>query len=324
MVLVRLWQAVILAAALGLVVRGLDRDWPDSAASQATSTIGLLAIDADSNRNNATSLGQLDGCARLEPGSTRDIDYVADAVPQDRPMIGFEVEIRYDPSLLEAVNVDHQLLLAAAGSYSPLTGLSDALPDSDGKLRISVLDTASSSDPQANVETGPGVLARVTFRAKSPGVSKIAIGFEKEPLLYPIVLDTQDELILADRLGTASLAIGQDCPPDVTQPEITDLGPTNEEIIAGDLRPGAPSTSVSATTQASPPLSGGAVGSTAGQTPGRSPTSSAPGSASSSTNADDGSNTWPVVLVGVVALGLAAGGTGWYFYRRSRSLTGGE
>jgi len=310
-------------AALALVLCGAGSGWAERAAGQSASTIGLLAIDAGPNGNTATSLGPLDGCARVEPGATVNVDYVVDAVPEDRPMIGFEAEVRYDPALVEAVNVDHQFLLAAVGSYSPLAGLSDALPDSDGKLRISVLDTASSTDPQANVETGPGVLARITFRAKTPGISKIAIGLEREPLLYPLVLDTRDEMILADRLGAASLAVGRDCPAEAIEPDVTNLGPTNQEIIAGNLQPGATSTPAGGpTTGASPQVSGGAGGSTTGQMPGRSPASTTPGSSAASSDADDDSNSLPIVLAAVlVALGVAAAG-GWYFYQRSRR--GGE
>ena len=38
-------------------------------------------------------------------------------------MIGFEVEISYDPALLEVVNVDHQFVLAAVDNDSPLACL---------------------------------------------------------------------------------------------------------------------------------------------------------------------------------------------------------
>src|SRR2546427_42565 len=204
MTLLRLAQVLVVAAALGLFVRGPAHDWADSAAGQSSSTIGLLGIDADPHGNTATFVGPIDGCARAEAGSTFDIDYVVEAIPQERPMIGYDAEIRYDQALLEVVKVDYQLLLAAAGTYSPLASLTDSVPDFDGKFRVSVLDTASSTEPEANVESGPGVLARVTFRAKASGVSKIAIGLETEPFLYPLVLDTQDEMILADRLGAAS------------------------------------------------------------------------------------------------------------------------
>jgi hypothetical protein len=322
MTLLRLAQVLVVAAALGLFVRGPAHDWADGAAGQSSSTIGLLAIDADPRGNTATFVGPIDGCARAESGSTFDIDYVVEAIPQDRPMTGFDAEIRYDQALLEVVKVDYQLLLAAVGTYSPLASLTDSIPDFDGKFRVSVLDTASSTEPKANVESGPGVLARVTFRAKASGVSKIAIGLETEPFLYPLVLDTQDEMILADRLGAASVAIGVDCPPEAAQPHITDLGPTNQEILAANpqLRP-----SPGATGDTLPQLPTGTGSPETSQSPVRTATPTVPGSASSSGNADDDSDTWLIAgLAALVALGIAAAGGGWYLYQRSRRTSAGN
>jgi hypothetical protein len=144
-------------------------------ATHSSSTIGLLAIDANLEGNTATSLGLIDGCSRVETGAQLNVDYVVDSIPQDRPMIAFEAEIHYDPQLLEVVAVDYDFLLGAVGDYRPVAGLTDKLPDSDGKFRLSVLDAASTTDPEANVERGAGVSARNTSRAKAAGVSEVAI-----------------------------------------------------------------------------------------------------------------------------------------------------
>jgi hypothetical protein len=236
-------------------------------------------------------------------------------------MIGFEVEVRYNPDLLEAIQVDHQLLLAAAGTYSPLPGLSDALPDSDGKLRISVLDTASSTEPEANVETGPGVLARITFRAKSTGIGEVAIGLETDPLLYPLVLDTRDEMILVDKIANASLAIGQDCPPETIQPEVVDLGPTNQQIL--ESNPQLQPLGTTGATPQQPPDTAGTGGPASGQTPGRSSAPTASGSASQTAGGDDGSSNI-AAIVALIALGTAGAGGGWFLYRRNRRPSGSE
>jgi hypothetical protein len=201
-------------------------------ATHSTSTIGLLAIDANSEGNAATSLGPLDGCSRIEPGAQITVDYTVDSIPQDRPIIGFEAEVRYDPQLLEVIDADYRLLLAAIGAHQPFSGQSDQLPDSDGSFRMQVLDTASTTDPEANVERGAGVLARLTFRAKAAGIATVSIAVSREPLVYPVVLDTQNELIFVDRVASASLAVGQDCPVEVQQPIITDMAEINEQILA--------------------------------------------------------------------------------------------
>src|SRR6266545_3477500 len=231
-------RAVAFAVALALLSFASAAEGGGPLARHSNSTIGLLALDADTQGNTATSLGLIDGCVRAEPGATVKLDYVVDSIPQDRPMIAFEAQIRNDRQLLEVLDVDNDLLLAAAGAYSPFAGLSDDLPDSDGDFRISVLDTASSTEPQANVETGAGVLARITFRAKAIGVSDVAIAVQQEPLIYPLIQDTQNEMIFVDRLGSAAVAVGQDCPAEATEPKIVDLTPLNEEILASnpDLR----------------------------------------------------------------------------------------
>ena len=281
-------------------------------ATHSTSTIGLLAIDADPAANTATSLGPLDGCVRVEEGSRIDLDYTVDSIPQDRPMIGFEVEIRYDPQLLDAVDADSDLLLAAVGAYSPFAGLSDTLPDSDGSLRISVLDTASAAAPEANVERGAGVLARITFRARAAGISKISIAIETEPLVYPLIQDTQNETIFADRLGSVSVAVGQDCPPPAAEPEIVDLAQTNADIIAANPQLiGDPTPSGVPTSPSTEPTGRGG-------TPASAATASPAPPASSNTTGDDGSDTVLIVVVAaLLALATAAGG-GWYLYQRSR------
>ena len=207
-------------------------------ATHSTSTIGLLAIDANSQANAATSLGPLDGCSRVEPGAQIAVDYVVDSIPQDRPLIAFEAQVSYDPQLLEVVGADYKLLLAAVGAHSPFAGRTDELPDTDGNLLMSILDTASSTDPEANVERGAGVLARMTFRAKTTGVSAVAITVSQQPFVYPVVLDTRNELVFVDKLGSASIAVGQDCPVEAQQPTITHMAPVNEQILTDnpDLR----------------------------------------------------------------------------------------
>lgn len=248
--MLRLCAAMLTMAVVSLVViAGAEA----ALATHSTSTIGLLALDPNVQGNTATSLGPIDGCARVEAGARIDVDYVVDSVPEDRPIIAFEVEVRYDPQLVEPVALDHKLLLAAAGSYSPFAALTDDLPDSDGNLRISVLDTASKADPEANVERGAGVLARITFLAKAAGISEIAVVVEPEPApVYPLVQDSQNETIFADRLGSASLAVGQECPAPAAEPKITDLAQVNQELQTANLQLGASPTAEGASATPTP------------------------------------------------------------------------
>ena len=180
-------------------------------------------------------------------------------------MIAFEVDVRYNPDLLEIVAVDYDLMLAAVGDYQPFVDLTDELPDTDGDYRLVVLDTASQTgvpeinQPELNVERGKGVLARITLRAKAAGVSEVTVGYDPPDGPYPLTQDTQNETIIVDRIGGASIAIGQDCPPEVIAPKIIDPPNTEAEIFGGGD---------------APVVTGGAIGPTAppqptpeGQTP---------------------------------------------------------
>jgi hypothetical protein len=309
-------------------------------ADHSPNLIGLLALDVNTQGNTATSLGPLDGCARVEPGGRIDVDYVVDAIPDDRALIGFQVEIRYNPDLLEVVAVDYDLMLAAVGSYQPFGGgdLTDPLPDSDGSYNLVVLDMASQTEnpdqgtQEANVERGPGVLARITFQGKGSGVSEVNIGYD--PLnggAYPLTLDTQGEIVITDKIGGASVAVGQDCPAEAIPPRIIDPPNTEEEIHGGTPPPPVPG----ATPEGQTPAEGG-VPTPEGQTPTPEGQTPAPGevggpaagrgSPTPSPIEDDivdeeeDSNTGLFVgAFALLGLGTAAAGGGWYMFRRSRN-----
>ncbi len=189
--------------------------------AQDGSTIELVAIDADISGNDATTLGALDGCLSIEPDETATVDLVVDAVPEDRAMIGFQIEVTYDPTILEAIDAENAFLLAAEGAYQPIEGLSDPLPDSDGHLLIVVADAASDVEAGTSIETGEGVISRVTFRPISSGISTVGIGFDP-PDTYPAIIDPLNTTVQVDNIGSARIAVGEDCPAD-SDPEITPL-----------------------------------------------------------------------------------------------------
>jgi hypothetical protein len=132
-------------------------------------------------------------------------------------------------------------MLAAVGTYQPFGGgdLTDALPDTDGSYNLVVLDMASQSNlpeqgqVEANVERGKGTIARLTFQGKGSGVGEVTIGYDPAGGAYPLTQDTMNETVIADRIGGASVAVGQDCPPEAIAPKILDAPNTEEEIFAG-------------------------------------------------------------------------------------------
>jgi Cohesin domain len=329
-------------------------------ATHSESMIGLFAIDADPQGNEAISLGPLNDCARAETGSELQVDFVVDEVPQDRPMIAFEAEIRYDPQLLEVIAADNDFLLGSAGAYSPFTGRTQGLPDSDGSFLLSVLDTASQAEvrdpgtgevtqPEANVERGKGVLARLTLRAKASGISQVGIAVQPEAGLYPIVLDTQNEVILGERLGVISLAVGEDCPQQTVEQTFTELAAANEQMNAQEMQitPTSVNGADSQTENAAPEIEtpapvlistpcvvqetpGSATdeppspttdpSATPAGSPTRAPCTPSPSPVEEEIVDVEGSDT-PLIVLGAILLGLgtAAIGGGWYVLQRSRS-----
>jgi len=264
-------------------------------------------------------------------------------------------EIRYDAQLLEIVAAENDFLLGSVGAYSPFAGRTQDLPDTDGSFLLSVLDTASQAElrdpgtgevtqPEANIERGKGVLARLTIRAKAAGASEVGIAIQPDAGLYPIVLDTQNEVILGERLGVISLAVGEDCPSQMIEPTFTELAAANEQMNTRETQitptPVADSQTEDAAPESETPppvlISTPCVveeasspeqpGPTAGPaaTPGGSatpaPCTPSPSPVQEEIVDIEGSDT-PLIVLGAVLLGLgtASVGGGWYLYRRSRS-----
>lgn len=206
-----------------------------SAAAQEESTIDLIAVDAVVDGNEATVLGELDGCLSASTGDEVMIDVIVDAVPDDRPMIGYQMTVEYDPAILEATAFDTAYLIASKDSYEPIEGLSDELPDSDGSLLVVVADIASDVETGASIESGSGVLVRVTFTALAAGTSQVAVGFDP-PDAYPAIIDDENTILQVDNLGSSTVAIDEECAADaapdiVALPSIEDLQPTTGPTI---------------------------------------------------------------------------------------------
>lgn len=278
-------------------------------------TISLMAIDAVTTGNTATTLGTIDDCVRAEVGAEVTVDVTVDAIPVERQLIGFQMALHYDADLLQATAVDKGLLLGAVGEYQPFEAFSDELPDSDGTLTMAMVDVASNSSPGANMESGPGVLARVTFVAQARGAGPITIDPGPNPALS--IMDNSNRTIGIERLGAATVSVGEDCPALGPEAQITVLpSTTTPSPIPGmtatpaEQSPGAasPTGAVSSPTPAGSPAPG------TGET-GKPTTTNATGGAGD----DDGdSDTGMIILAALLAGGglAAAGGGGWLLYRR--------
>jgi hypothetical protein len=301
-----------------------------SVEAQSASKIRLLAIDANPEGNRANSLGPLDGCLSAGVNKRVVIDVIVDAIPEDRPIVAFQVAVSYDPDILEAVAVDNNQLISAVGRYQPFEAevFNDPLPDRDGVLTVSVLDLASNDPHGANIESGPGVLSRITFETKAPGLARLAIVFQDAQNMYPLIVDNQNEPIDIEEVGSAVIAVGQACPGDAIAPQVT-TAPTLEEILQPTPRPTLdqpPGTTPAPTgpdpaATASPADTPADASPTPSETTVASPMTTAGGEdnrPAASSGDSGGIDAGLVVLVGVLAgVGIVgAGAGGWLLYRR--------
>lgn len=299
------FSALVLILLMAAAVRG-----------QEESKANFVGLDANPTGNTATSLETIDYCARLEADATTQVDLVVDEIPEDRPAISFEMHVTYDPKIVEVTAIETEgSVLGSEGQYQPTTPFTDPLPDSDGDFRVSIIDVASNATPGANMETGPGVLTRITFRGKAAGVTVLGIDADL-PNTYPAIFDDQNTIIPVVNIGAAALAVGQDCaapPAGGTLTPVPTPGPIETPT------PGATDGS------GTPPAGGDGDGSPA-PGPGTPDLSSPSGQATATAvaaesggntdddNGSDGGSTALIIIL--VAAGLAAaGGGGWALYR---------
>lgn len=317
-----LWLAALLSAALlTMIAAALTQAAPHQAANQ--STIDFMGLDTDVTGNTATSLGSLDTCLQTSAGGTFQVDLLVDAIPPDRPMTAFGLELIYDPDLISVEGWDPNFLLAAGGDYQPFDS-SDPTPDNDGLFIIAILDTSGFN------ETGPGVLARFTLKALKDGVSTLSLSTQ----INDGVLDDASIPVLAQTIGTATVMAGQPCPSPAPPPVTTSVlgaqppeGGEDADAPAAGGDTGTPG----AGEDVDPQGTGAGQTPTADQTsgvdstPGTSgtPVRGAPTTAGTAeeSEGDDGFPLW--VLAPIIVAVLAIGGGGYILWRRARGTGNG-
>ncbi len=152
--------------AAGLLIISLAGSWSGPVRSHAQAPTSL-SVDVVPAGNTATSAGSVQACASAQNGDSFIVDIVISNV-QD--LLAAELAVTYNPDVLEVTGRDvEQFQAASAGSQ--VLDLSDKVPDDDGRYEIQSVDTA---DPLAP-DSGSGILASVTLRAKAEGVSGISI-----------------------------------------------------------------------------------------------------------------------------------------------------
>ena len=171
-----------------------------------------LGIDANPSGNTATTLGTIEPCVRIGTNQTAQIDvFITDVTD----LLVWHVLVGYDTSKMNIVDRNVQLF-AAAGAGSALIDFSDGDPGLGGAYDLMV---SEDSEPPV-VESGSGVLARLTVRGMAPGVIALTLG---DPRLFGTPLPRQ---ITVGSITNAWIAVDQACPSE--PPPTSTPGPTVE------------------------------------------------------------------------------------------------
>lgn len=208
-----LLTALLLASALTAAASTGWPRHPGVASAQEPPTIG---IDANPVGNKATSLGKIDPCVARSTGETFQVDIFVRNVEQ---LLAWEIYVEYDPNLLEVVarQVD---LFQAANAGSNVFDVSDRVPDADGLYRLAAADISDPPTP----DSGSGVLAKLTLRAKAPGISPLTLAYrdlngdgkpDQGPLLRDIdakpIGDDDGDALFDGQISNAQVAIDTPC-----------------------------------------------------------------------------------------------------------------
>jgi hypothetical protein len=168
-----------------------------------SSVIDILALDVDSTNNTATHVETIDSCVSIPSvGGTATVDVVVDQVPATG-MAGVEMDVLYNPAIVRVTAMQIDLMLAAAGPMNT-ANFSNPLPDSDGDYRLGVFDVGGP------LESGEGVVVRLTFQAMANGVTALTPD-ELSTDNIPDILDADGATYEITNVIGATIAVGQSC-----------------------------------------------------------------------------------------------------------------
>ena len=186
-----------------------------------------LGIDADTEGNTATTLGTIDECVEISEGESHAVDIFVLNVTD---LLAWEAVLTFEPEVIEIVDEDARLLLAAAEG-SQVQDLPGELPDSDGHFQMAAADFADPAAP----ESGSGLLARVTVKGVGPGVSELRLPLsdrdgdgnpDEGPLLRDVDInsigDENGDTLFDGPIGSARIAVDASCtdePGPAPQPD---------------------------------------------------------------------------------------------------------
>jgi len=158
-----------LLTAAGIVLSIASTDEPGTAADGAT-----VGIDLNVAGNSATTLGGVENCLAVQPGSSLQIDTFVRDIPSAQDFIGFSYDISFSSGVSFAAQ-DHAYLLAA--SSGSVTDASDAVPNSLSP------HTASAYTDTPAAGFAQGVLGRYTLTLAADASGLIDLGLQSAGLV---------------------------------------------------------------------------------------------------------------------------------------------
>jgi len=282
-------------------------------AAQAPVTMG---VDADPTGNTATSLGPTDPCVSVSTGDTFEVDlFITDVAD----LVAWEAYFEYDMTVVNVVGRD-VMMFEAADPRSRVFDLSEALPDIDGRYRMSIADFAEPPAP----ESGSGTLGRLTLKAVGAGISPaniLVLDIDSDgkrdagPFLTSAATgepigDVDGNGVFDGPISQAQIAVDTACPATTASPSPTT--PVASPSPTGPVASPSPTPS----TPATPEATATPTRTPTATPPPASPTANAPGDEGS---ASGGGPPWLIVAAAgsVAALAaLAAGGAALLYVRR--------
>ena len=189
-------------------------------------SIDTLTFDLDVSGNTNTNIGtgsagidagDIQSCASVAPGGTVTLDIVVDEIPSSDPAVTWKAGVVYDDSNLSVTAIDANLF-----KISPnVIDLTDPVPDDGangavdpGFFVVSTFDTEATA-------SGPGAMARLDIAAAQGGVNAPAglytLSLSTSGVTASNVADLSGAIPI-DNFGTATIAVGQDCPQVLPTP----------------------------------------------------------------------------------------------------------
>jgi hypothetical protein len=187
-----------------------------------------LGGDTDPDGNSATFLGPREGCVSVNSGDTFDFDVVVSDIDN---LVHWELYLKFDPAIIEVDNADMNMFLESNERSSLKV---EWVPYSGGRHFLGAADLNGAP------ESGSGVLARLTLRAKAPGLSSAEF-------LYDDV-DNDGDMDIGPRLtASGGVPIGDATGDDVFDGDIQNAFIAVDESC--DAAPPSPTPSPSPTPQ---------------------------------------------------------------------------